>query len=199
MHSTSSTALFVLGTAIVLIMPGPTNTLLAIAGLRQGVKRAARLTIAELAGYVVSISLWGRCLTHAAPSLTWLPMLVRVASCLYVAYLAVHTWRTAVDFQTSSHKTIGLRALFVASLLNPKAILFAGTIFPAAAFSGWAAYLPAMGIFTLLLIPIALAWIAFGAALCSGRLTWVSPEGMQRCASVVLGAFSLSLAWTLVH
>ena len=59
MHSTSDTVLFVLGIIIVLIMPGPTNTLLAAAGLRQGVKRAARLAGAELAGYVASISVWG--------------------------------------------------------------------------------------------------------------------------------------------
>lgn len=69
MLSTSGTVLFVLGITIVLMMPGPTNTLLAAAGLRQGVKRAARLAGVELAGYAVSISAWGCFLTHAAHSL----------------------------------------------------------------------------------------------------------------------------------
>jgi len=199
MLSTSSAALFVLGTVVVLIMPGPTNTLLAAAGLRQGVRRAARLTGAELAGYLVSISVWGHFLTHAANSFTWLPTLVRVASTLYIAYLAVRMWRTAVAAPASMQQSIGLRTLFVATLLNPKAILFAGTIFPAAAFAGWSAYLQATAIFTTLLIPIGLVWIAFGAALGSGRLMWISPERVQRGASIVLGTFSLSLAWTLFH
>jgi threonine/homoserine/homoserine lactone efflux protein len=197
MLSTSSAALLMLGTAVVLVMPGPTNTLLAAAGLRQGVKRSARLTGAELAGYLVSITVWGHFLAQAAHSLTWLPTLVRIASSLYIAILAVRMWRAAVLLPSSAQRAIGLRTLFVATLLNPKAILFAGTIFPAAAFESLSAYVEAMAIFTALLIPIGLAWIAFGAALGSGRLTWVSPPHVQRGASIVLAAFSLSLAWAV--
>ena len=199
MPSISVTVLFVLGIIIVLVMPGPTNTLLAAAGLRLGVKRAAPLAGAELAGYVVSISIWGGFLTHAAQSLGWLPVLVRIASCLYIAYLAMRMWRTAVAFQASPQTAIGPRTLFVATLLNPKAILLAGTIFPTTAFASVPAYLSAMGIFAALLVPIGLVWIAFGAALGSGRLAWITTESVQRCASIVLGAFSVSLAWSLFH
>lgn len=195
----SATWLFVLGVGIVLIMPGPTNTLLAAAGMRQGVKRAAWLTCAELAGYIVSITLWGSFLAHAAHSHTWLSKLVRIASCLYVAYLAVRMWRTAVSFQPSQRAAIGWRTLFVATLLNPKAVLFAGTIFPVAAFVSWPAYLSAMGIFALLLVPIGLLWTTFGAALGSGRLAWLSADTAQRFASIVLATFSVSLAWSLFH
>jgi threonine/homoserine/homoserine lactone efflux protein len=197
MLSISSAALLTLGTAVVLVMPGPTNTLLAAAGLRQGIKRSARLTGAELAGYLVSISVWGHFLAQAAHSLTWLPALVRIASSLYIAILAVRMWRAAISLPSSAQQAIGLRTLFVATLLNPKAILFAGTIFPGAAFESLSAYVEAMAIFTALLIPIGLAWIAFGAALGSGRLTWLSPPHVQRGASIVLAAFSLSLAWAV--
>jgi threonine/homoserine/homoserine lactone efflux protein len=193
----SSAALLTLGTAVVLVMPGPTNTLLAAAGLRQGIKRSVRLTGAELAGYLVSISVWGHFLAQAAHSLTWLPALVRIASSLYIAILAVRMWRAAISLPSSAQQAIGLRTLFVATLLNPKAILFAGTIFPGAAFESLSAYVEAMAIFTALLIPIGLAWIAFGAALGSGRLTWLSPPHVQRGASIVLAAFSLSLAWAV--
>jgi threonine/homoserine/homoserine lactone efflux protein len=108
-------------------------------------------------------------------------------------------WRAAVSLPSSAQQVIGMRTLFVATLLNPKAILFSGTIFPIAAFGTLSAYLEAMAIFTALLIPIGLAWIAFGAALGSGRLTWVSPPHVQRGASIVLAAFSLSLAWVVFH
>src|ERR1700710_428500 len=199
MLSTSSATLMTSGCVIVLIMPGPTNTLLATAGLRWCVRRSVHLTGAEFAGYLVSISGWGYFLSHAASSLTWLPTLLRMASGLYLAYLAVRMWHTANLLPSSTQKTIGLRVLFTATLLNPKAILFAGTIFPAAAFESLAAYLEAMTIFTALLVPIGLAWIAFGSELGSGRLVRISPVRVQRCASIILAAFSLSLAWAALH
>ncbi|WP_089164731.1 LysE family translocator [Caballeronia sordidicola] len=199
MLSTSSASLMTLGSVVVLVMPGPTNTLLATAGLRSGIRDSAHLTGAEFAGYLVSISGWGYFLSHAASSLTWLPTLLRIASALYLAYLSVRMWLTANSFPSTAQGTIGLRVLFTATLLNPKAILFAGTIFPVAAFESLAGYVEAMAIFTSLLVPIGLAWIAFGAELGRGRLMRVSPARMQRCASIILAAFSLSLAWAVLH
>jgi hypothetical protein len=56
-----------------------------------------------------------------------------------------------------------------------------------------------MTVFGALMLPIALAWITFGAVLGRGGLSWVNPVKMQRGASIVLGAFSLSLAWAAFH
>ncbi|TAL99088.1 MAG: LysE family translocator [Paraburkholderia sp.] len=199
MFSLSEAALLALGIAVVLITPGPTNTLLAAAGLRQGMRRSLPLVGAELAGYIVSISLWGHFLAQAAHAWPWLPSVLRIASGLYIAYLAVNMWKAAVALSASAQAATGVRTLFVATLLNPKALLFAGTIFPAAAFENGAAYLLAMSVFVCLLVPAALAWIAFGAALGNGKLAWVNPSKVQRGASLVLGVFSLSLAWAAFH
>ncbi|WP_193727552.1 LysE family translocator [Paraburkholderia franconis] len=188
-----------LGIVVVLITPGPTNTLLAAAGLRQGARPSLPLIGAELAGYLVSISAWGCFLARASHTLPWLPSVLRIASGLYIAYLAIDMWRAAVALPDSMAPANGPRALFVATLLNPKALLFAGTIFPPIAFESLAGYGFAMALFACLLLPIALAWIAFGAALGSGRLRWLDPVKMQRAASVVLGMFSLSLAWAALH
>ena len=199
MLSPTDTTLLALGIIVVLITPGPTNTLLAAAGLRQGARRSMPLIGAELAGYLVSISAWGRFLAHAAHTLPWLPSVLRIASGLYIAYLAVDMWRAAVALPDSAQPANGPRALFVATLLNPKALLFAGTIFPSVAFEHLATYGFAMSLFACLLAPIALAWISFGAALGSGKLSWLDPVKMQRAASIVLGMFSLSLAWAALH
>jgi threonine/homoserine/homoserine lactone efflux protein len=198
MLSATAFALLAIGIIVVLITPGPTNTLLAAAGLRQGVRRSLPLIAGELAGYLVSISAWGRFLAHAAHALPWLPSLLRVAAGLYIAYLAVDMWRAAVALPDSTQRTGGMRTLFVATLLNPKGLLFAGTIFPVIAFTQMPAYVLAMLTFACLAVPIALAWIAFGAALGSGKL-WLNPVKMQRGASIVLGVFSLSLAWAALH
>ena len=199
MFSVSAIALLAVGIVVVLITPGPTNTLLASAGLRQGLRRSLPLVAAELAGYLVAISVWGRFLSQAAHALPWLPALLRVAAGLYIAWLAVDMWRAAVALPDRAQRASGMRTLFVATLLNPKALLFASTIFPAAAFALWPAYLTSMLMFACLLVPIALAWIAFGAALGSGKLRWLDPAQIQRGASILLGVFSLSLAWSALH
>jgi threonine/homoserine/homoserine lactone efflux protein len=98
MLSTSSTALLTLGIVIVLIVPGPTNTLFATAGLQRGMRRSVHLIGAEFAGYLVSISVLGFFLSHAATSLTWIPALLRIASSLYLAVLSVRMWQTASAF-----------------------------------------------------------------------------------------------------
>jgi threonine/homoserine/homoserine lactone efflux protein len=199
MFATSDLTLMALGVAIVLLTPGPTNTLLAAAGLRQGVKRSVPLILAELAGYLVAISVWGRFLISASHTVPGLAILLRVLSGLYIAYLALKMWRTAAALSPSDTSPIGLRTLFVATLFNPKGLLFAGTLFPASAFLSWYGYVSAMTVFGALMLPIALAWITFGAVLGRGGLSWVNPVKMQRGASIVLGAFSLSLAWAAFH
>jgi threonine/homoserine/homoserine lactone efflux protein len=199
MLSATEIALLATGIVVVLLTPGPTNTLLAAAGLRDGLRRALPLIAAELAGYLVSISAWGRFFAHAAHAWPWLPSVLRVAASVYIAWLAFGMWRAAVALPGSTQRAGKVRTLFVATLLNPKGLLFGGTIFPAIAFMHLRAYLLAMGVFVLLAAPIALAWIAFGAALGSGRLRWLEPAKVQRGASIVLGVFSVSLAWAALH
>jgi len=195
MFTASILGLFLAGVAVILAMPGPTNTLLAAAGLRQGFMRSARLTGAELAGYLISITVWGRFLEQAAQAFPWLPAVVRVAASVYIAYLSIRMWRAAQTVPSAAQQVIGMRTLFVATLLNPKGILFASAIFPAAAFLDLSAYLIFMAMFAALLVPIGLMWVAFGASLGSQKIKWISPAQVQRGASVVLGIFSLSLAW----
>lgn len=199
MLSTATIGLMASGCAIVLLMPGPTNTLLAAAGLKQGLRRSAHLTAAELAGYLISISLWGFVLTHTAQSMNWLPRILKIASSLYLLWLAIRLWLTANSIETSATGVIDLRTLFGATLLNPKAILFAGSIFPPEAFTHVTAWLESTAMFTVLLIPIGLAWIAVGAATNHGKLPRIRPASVQRCASVVVTFFSMSLLWMAVR
>ncbi|HKT96138.1 MAG TPA: LysE family transporter [Paraburkholderia sp.] len=194
MIPTHGPGLFLPGVLLVLGMPGPTNTLLAAAGLARGFRRSARLTLAESGGYLIAISFWGMCLTTLAQALPWLPVVVRAASAIYIAYLAVRLWNATLELADGARQVIGMRDLFFATLLNPKAILFGGTIFPKAAFASGLAWLEAMGLFLALVLPIGLLWIGLGAQLGAGRPGVLTPKYLLRSASLVLGAFSVTVA-----
>ncbi|RKP53665.1 LysE family translocator [Pararobbsia silviterrae] len=199
MVSLNEVGLFLLGVVLVLAMPGPTNTLLAAAGLARGFRRSARLTLAECAGYVIAISFWGLFLFELARATPWLPWTVRLLSAVYIAYLAVRMWSATLDLADGKERVVEMRTLFVATLLNPKAILFGGTLFPKAAFASVSGYVEIMGCFLVLLFPIGLLWVAFGAQLGKGRLAWLKPIYVLRGASVVLAAFSVTVAWSAIR
>jgi threonine/homoserine/homoserine lactone efflux protein len=200
MTDQSQFLLFLFGVITILSVPGPTNTLLAAAGVGQGLRRSLKLPLAEAGGYIVNITVWGKFLNEASHALPWLPPVVRLVCGVYIAYLAVRMWRAATALATEGRTTpLGIRDLFVATLLNPKGILLGGTIFPAAAFTTPHAYLQAMSVFVILVLPIGSLWIAFGAHLASGRIKWLRPQHVQRGASVILAVFSISLAWAAIH
>jgi threonine/homoserine/homoserine lactone efflux protein len=82
--------------------------------------------------------------------------------------------------------------VFVATLLNPKALLFAVAVFPAEAFLDPAAFGRWIALFAAILVPIALAWIALGSALAGGG--HARARLVERAAALLLGGFSVSLA-----
>ena len=191
--------LLAFGISVVLITPGPTNTLLATAGLRHGFRSSAPLIAAELWGYLISISVWGIFLVAATEKLPWLLPTLRMACGIYLAWLAIRMWPASRTLAQPERRLIGMRSLFIATLLNPKGLLFASLIFPKSAFTDLGDYLAAMVEFIVLLVPIGLGWIALGRGLGSGKLSWPTSLQMQRGASIVLSVFSLCLVWAAIR
>jgi threonine/homoserine/homoserine lactone efflux protein len=155
-------ATFALGALALLATPGPTNTLLATAGATRGIKASLPLLLAEAADYVLAII---GLRTLVGPLMATEPVLANVLSalvCVYLMYLSWKLWR-ASSLPVSTTTDFGFASVFVTTLLNPKAIVFAFTLLPAnvsaAALAPW---------FSALVVLIALcggAWISFGAAL----------------------------------
>ena len=199
MTSDFNLPIFALSTAVILLTPGPTNTLLAAAGLERGAKGALPLIACELLGYLIAISVWGAVLAPLQSSYPWVAILARAASSLYLIYIAVMVWRAASVLQTSGQRSVGPHSLFVATLLNPKALLFSSAIFPVLSPSNMQIYFSATALFVCLLIPIGIAWTMFGAALANGRLKFADRIKLQRATSLVLCAFSASIAWATFH
>lgn len=186
---------FLLSVALILITPGPTNTLLAVAGLGLGVRRALPLLLFEFAGYFISISAWGLLLAPLQVQYPWLATLVRIASACYLATTAVKVWRDARLLQSGQQRAITPRMLLTATLLNPKGLLFALVIFPAHAFETLHLYAISMASFSCLLAPIGALWICLGHALGHERMSFVSPRKVQRLGSVAIAMFSVFIAW----
>lgn len=178
---------FVLAVAAILATPGPTNTLLASSGARVGLRGSWGLVPAELCGYVLAIAGWGFALEPASAALPWLKPVLRLACAAYLVFVAFRLWRSAGDM--TGVAVLGPGRVFTATLLNPKALLFAVSVFPVAAFQAGGVFLQAVALFAAILVPVALAWIGFGAVL-NGPKPVIRPRAVQQGAALVLLAFS---------
>ncbi|MBM6581423.1 LysE family transporter [Microvirga sp. BT689] len=181
---------FVPAVAAILATPGPTNTLLASSGAQAGLRRSLPLVPAELCGYALAIAGWGLFLEPASATLPWLKPLLRLACAAYLVAVAWGLWSKAGEALSGSG--FGPRRIFIATLLNPKALMFAAVIFPEAAFQTSAAFIQAMSVFAAVIVPIALGWIGFGSALSQPGFL-IGPRAVQRGAALVLLTFSASL------
>ena len=182
----------------ILFTPGPTNTLLATAGLQRGWWQATRLIPFELVGYVLAISVWGYGMAQMTAHLPQLPAIMKTLSAVYLAFLAMRLWQHAQASDAESTGRIAAPNLFLATLLNPKALLFATAVFPAATWQSWAGYVTVLGEFALMVAVAAVCWIALGASMRQPQHPWLKQAHLQRVAACVLSAFALALLWSVL-
>lgn len=180
---------FCLAVFSLLILPGPTNALLALAshGLTGG--RLVSLLGTVLAAYLIIIipvsGIAGPCLlTHPAAA-----QLARIVAAIWVLSLALKLWRTDPD---SNGAYVGLTHLFITTLLNPKAIIIGLTMVPAVQ------------------APFGLTVLCFAASVSLTSAFWillsriVTGRGQSmrrlasRCGSAVLVAFAITLTVSAV-
>lgn len=181
----------VLGAALILLVPGPTNTLLLTAGYLQGIRRAFPLVVAEMAGYGLAISAWGFCLFALALRYPLVMSVAKLGCALFIAALAYGMWRRPLLSSDPTATPITFRGLFTATLLNPKALLFATAVFPREVYDLPALYGYAMAAFWLTIAPIGLAWIWLGQ--CVERSA--TPRLQRQLPRLVGLALSLFSAW----
>ena len=194
-------SLFFIGLVVSLLLtPGPTNTLLASSGIQVGVRKSFRLIPAEAFGYLISITVWGVIIGTVSRHYPLIPTLLKLFSAGYILFLAIKLWKTADVQESFTQPTIRARELFLATLLNPKALLFASAIFPAIVWAKADAYVAHMLVFLLLLVPIAFFWTFIGSILASNRVSWLTQSNLQKTASIVLVSFSIPLSYSaLLH
>jgi threonine/homoserine/homoserine lactone efflux protein len=164
-----------------LITPGPTNAVLAVAGAQGGFWAGLRLipvVVLCYLGVVTPLALWGAPLMSDLPLLQ--PLLTGLAA-LWVAYLAYGLWhRPAHRDQASARVTV--RQTAVTTLLNPKSLIFGLVLIPASPMAGM------MG-FALLVPLVSALWVALGAGVFSRSGQW-----LNKGAAIWLALLSILLA-----
>jgi threonine/homoserine/homoserine lactone efflux protein len=187
--------IFVLAVLTVLGTPGPTNTLLATAGATVGLQHSLPLIAAEAAGYTISILILGLLLGPVMAGAPILAGALRAAVGVYLLSLAIRLWRRG-GAALAMGAVVTLRQVFITTLLNPKAIVFAFGVVPFGAGQGvWPPYM--LG-FLLLLVSVAAAWIVAGAMLggAAGRRGWGG--AVPRVGAAAVGSFAVLLLVALL-
>lgn len=178
--------LFLAAVLTLLATPGPTNTLLATSGATVGVRRSLPLLGAEVVAYLAAIVAMRALLGPLIIAHPKIAVGMKLAVAGYLGVVALGLWRSGAPL-AEQRDPVRARSVFVTTLLNPKALIFALTIIPAAHsqlvwfFVSFAVTVPLVG----------LAWIVAGRAL--GAAAGQAKAGLvRRIASVAQVGFA---AW----
>lgn len=175
--------LFLLAVLTVLGTPGPTNTLLATAGATGGIRPSLHLLLAELSGYLISIGLIRAILGPVFASVPWLAIAIKIVVAAYLVWIAIEVWRRSLSVERG--RTITFYRVFVTTLINPKALIFALAIFPREPLIPT----PHLAIFVASVGLCGFAWVAAGRTL-SAATGERGARLIPRVAAVALGGFA---------
>lgn len=182
---------FVVAVVALLATPGPTNTLLAASGASVGVVGSLRLVPAEIGGYLTAIT----ALTVVAAPLVAAHAVVAVglklAASLWLGCCALRLWREAGEAFEAGETPVSVRQIFVTTLVNPKALIFALVIIPQGPLAQTAPWLAG---FSGLVVAVAIGWIGLGAMLARSAGRLATPRRIRRLAALGLAAFATLVA-----
>jgi threonine/homoserine/homoserine lactone efflux protein len=181
---------FALAAVALLLVPGPTNTLLATSGATIGFLRSLRLLPGEVSGYIAGIAVV-RAVLLAIGTAAWALTGLRVLSAVYLAGLAFRLWR-AVPSADSSPITMG--RVFVTTMLNPK-VLIVGLVLMSL-HPGTAVV--QLVVFSALVPVVAVAWISAGSLI--GKARWpIRSAEIPRVTAIVLLCFAGTMLVSSIH
>ncbi|MGY3603076.1 MULTISPECIES: LysE family translocator [unclassified Bradyrhizobium] len=178
---------FVAATLSLLATPGPTNTLLATSGAGVGPCRSAHLLAAELSGYLLAIVLLRSILGPVIATVPEFGIGLRIAVVIYLIYLAAMLWRHGAR-QVGNAAPVTFGRVFVTTLLNPKAIIFAFTILPSAI--GPLELLPWLAALAAQIVTVGAGWILLGSSLRHGLGDRIGPVIGYRLSAVALAVLA---------
>lgn len=186
-HTMTLTA-FISAVLALLLAPGPTNTLMGIAGAQRGLRNVLGLLPAELFGYLTAIL---PLIYLGAEVLARWPaaaVVLKIAAALWVMFLAINLWGRPGAAGAGSEVTA--RRVYLTTMLNPKALIFGLVLLPAPSDSEFA---PRLGLFCLMVMAVAVVWGAAGQLTQQGAGDGRRLLVIQRIASIWLAVVSVTL------
>jgi threonine/homoserine/homoserine lactone efflux protein len=154
-----------IGVALALLLsPGPTNTLLMYSGAAAGIRRSLSLVAAELCGYSGSIALLVLGLGPIVRKYPIFGVSLRIVAAAYLVAVAVHLW-TSRPISGRKSEPLEWRKVFIATLFNPKAVLFAFVVIPHLFDAPLKAAIPYLLMLSALIVFAGALWILLGAIL----------------------------------
>lgn len=180
---------FAAGVFTLLILPGPTNAILAMASQGLTVGRAIVLLVTVLSAYLAIIFPASGLAGSFLRDYPLVSQGVKLVSATWVLYLALRLWGVG-----SSHvEAVCLRQLAVTTLLNPKALIIGLTMVPPAQDITPAASIAAL---TSAVLAASAIWLSVGRVILGGEKR--IPLLARRCGSLTLVAFSAMLTFSAV-
>ena len=178
---------FLLAVLGLLFAPGPTNTMLALAGAQGDVRLALRLIPAALLGYLSALLplAVGAGVIVKAPLVA---ILVQVAAAVWVLVLAARLWTSGSVDQDSNGVTAG--QVYLTTLLNPKALVAGLVLLPPVHSPD---FFPRITAFLVTAGLVGAGWCMAGSTIGRSRRSAKRLDRFRRFASIWLGLVSGSL------
>lgn len=179
--------LFVLAVIAVLMIPGPTNALLASSAHQQGLAKTSLFIPAKLLGYFYAINLWALLIHVCSPVWPNFIHIVHFFSALYVVWMAFHLWKASdLEKHNQRHPSIRPRQLFFSTFKNPKALLFATGVLPIETWNNPTNFVLVFAAFSLVLLPTAVFWMSFGRAILAGQSKQIKADLLYKGSAMLL-------------
>ncbi|EZP62451.1 LysE family translocator [Pseudomonas sp. RIT357] len=175
---------------LLLLAPGPTNTLLFRAGVLFGFRASCKLVLIECLAYLLQVSAWGVALLYLAAFSPWALKATQLAAACYLLYVSCKLWqRKNSEISPAEDRFTGLY-FFLLTVMNPKGLLIVSFIAPSNTFTAAQGYAEFMGLLALVVVPVGAAWVLLGSRFEGMQKSWLTPLKINRITSIAIGCFA---------
>ncbi|WP_395608880.1 LysE family translocator [Pseudomonas sp. B22129] len=176
---------------VLLLAPGPTNTLLFRAGVLFGYRASWALALVECLAYLLQVSVWGVALLYLAAYSPWALQATQSLAACYLLYVSYSLWQRKQGETDPSRDRFSGGYFFWLTVMNPKGLLIVSFIAPIGAFATLAGYAGFMAMLALVVVPVGTAWIVLGSRFEGLQKAWLTPLKINRATAVAICCFAV--------